>query len=276
MKLRDAARFFDKSVAKDAYTGMTAFRCQVEPVDLFRVEGTRIKLRNMSASPDITPPLRRVILIGSQRYIMSDSSQDDWEGEALRLRFVLQGADHLVEMRTIAQVLADTPGTSAYASIDFNKYSTDERDNSDFHAQYHIFFAGSESVAENTILTTGSDAYLVRNSYRTPAGIVDALSNKLDAPVVDTATFKVVAYDPITDTNTETATTVRCVRVRWQDHFAYLSQGSADYERGDIQAFVPLSVTPKAGDTLTLADGAWRIVSTLALTDYRSLHLRRA
>lgn len=276
MKLKDAARFFDKTVAKDAYTGLTAFRCQIEPLDMYRTEGTRIKVRNMSAAPGVVVPTRRVILVGSQRYLVSDSSTDEWEGEALRLRFVLQGADHEIQIRTIAQVLADTAGITAYASIDFNKYSTDERDNSDFHAQYHIFFGGAETVPENAIISTGTDHYLVRNSYLTPAGLIDALSNKLDAPVADTATFKVRAYDPITDTYTDTANAVRCVRVRWQDHFAYLSQGSADYERGDIQAFVPLSVTPKAGDTLTLADGTWHIVSSLALPEYHSLHLRRA
>lgn len=275
MKLKDAARFFDKTIAKDAYTGLTAFRCQIDPLDLYRVEGVRVKIRSMSAAPGIVVPLRRVILVGSQRYLMSDSSADEWGAETLRLRFVLQGADHEIQIRTIAQVLADTAGVSAFASIDFNKYGTDERDNSDFHAQYHIFFGGAEVVPENAILSSGADHYLVRNSYRTPAGLVDALSNKLDAPVADAATFKVRAYDPITDTYTDTANTVRCVRVRWQDHFAYLSQGSTEYERGDIQAFVPLSVTPKAGDTLTLADGAWRIVSSLALPEYHSLHLRR-
>lgn len=274
MRLKDVSKFFDKTTARDAY-GSTTFKCQIEPLDMYRTEGTRIKIRNMSTAPEVTIPARNVITIDGQNYLVSDGSKDHWNDTALRTRYVLQGADHLVSIRTIAQLLANTAGTDAYASIDFNKYSTDERDSSEYHPQYHIFFGGGETVPENAVLTTATGFYLVRNAYRTPAGLIDALSNQLDSPVTDAATFASRTYDPITDTYSDASSTVRCVRVRWQDSFAYLSQGSTKYERGDVQAFVPLSVTPKAGDKITLADGTWTILSVVT-SEYHSLHLRRA
>lgn len=275
MKLKNAAKAFDRTTAVDAYNSFYSFRCQVEPLDMYRTEGTRIKVRNMSTAPDVTIPERRVIMFDGQAYLVSDSSYDYWGKEKIRARYVIQGADDVVEIRTITQILGSVAGVQAWASIDFNKYSTDERDSADYHPQYHIFF-GKEVVPENAIVTTSTRSFLVKNSFTAPSGFVDALCNELDSPVIDAATFKVRTYNPITDSSTESSSTVRCIRVRWQDHFAYLSQGSQKYERGDMVVFVPLSVTPKSNDVIELGDGPWRVLASVDFGGYRSLHVRRA
>lgn len=275
MKLKNVSKFFDKTKAVDAYNSSYSLKCQVEPLDMYRTEGTRIKIRNMSTAPEVVIPVRRVIKIDSQAYLVSDSSADHWAGDTIRNRYVLQGADYVVEIRTIAQVLADAPGVQAWASIDFNKYSTDERDSADYHPQYHIFL-GEDTAAEHTIIHTTERTYLVKNSYKTPSGLYDAICNELDDPVIDAATFKVRTYNPITDSFTDSSSTIRCIRLRWQDYFTYLSQGSEKFERGDIQVLVPSSVTPKAADVIDMSDGQWRVLSVVDGTGYRSLHMRRA
>ena len=275
MKLKSVSKFFDKTKAVDAYNALYSFKCQVEPLDMYRTEGTRIKIRNMSTAPEVVIPVRRVIKIDDQAYIVSDSSLDHWSGEAIRSRYVLQGADHVVEIRTIAQVLENVPGVQAFASIDFNKYGTDERDSSEYHPQYHIYF-GKETVEEDYIVHTTERTYLVKNSYKTPSGLYDAICNELDDPVIDAATFKVRTYNPITDSFTESSSTIRCIRIRWQDKFTYLSQGSEKFERGDIQVLVPSSVTPKAADVIDMSDGQWRVLSVVDGAGYRTLHMRRA
>lgn len=275
MKLKNAAKAFDRTTAVDAYNTFSSFKCQVEPLDMYRTEGTRIKIRNMSTAPDVKIPVRRAIMFDGQAYLVSDTSYDYWGNEKIRARYVIQGADYVVEIRTIPQILGAVAGVQAFASIDFSKYSTDERDNSDYHPQYHIFF-GREEVPEDAIVSTSTRCFLVKNSYTTPSGLVDALCNELDSPVIDAATFKVRTYNPITDSSMESSSTVRCIRVRWQDHFTYLSQGSQKYERGDMVVFVPLSVTPKPSDLIELGDGAWKVLASVDFGGYRSLHVRRA
>lgn len=274
MKLKNVSKFFDKTKAADAYNSRYSFKCQVEPLDMYRTEGTRIKIRNMSTAPEVVIPVRRVIKIDDQAYIVSDSSLDHWSGEAIRSRYVLQGADHVVEIRTIAQVLENVPGVQAFASIDFNKYGTDERDSSEYHPQYHIYF-GKETVEEDYIVHTTSSNYLVKNSYLTPAGIVDALANELDDPVVQVTVSTGRTYDPVTDSYTATASSVRAVLVRWQEYFEYLTQGSTKYERGDAQLFVLPSVHAKAGDTVSISGEDFKVLSHLDRTGYRALHIRR-
>lgn len=276
MKLKNVSRFFDKTVAKDAYNALSKIKCQIEPLDLFKLDGTRIKMRGLSTAPDVVMPARGVIVIDNQPYLVSDASADQWAGDSVRLRYVIQGADQLAEIRTIPEILADTAGTLAYTSINFNRYGTDERDSSEYHANYHIFFAGTETVVENNIISAGGRFYLVKNANQSTSGLIDALSNEIDSPVIDTATFTAKTYNPVTDSYTDTPSIVRCVRVRWQEHFTYLSQGSAKYERGDTQVFLPLSVTPKAGDTVTLSDGTFTVLSVLTVGGYKSAHLRRA
>ena len=274
MKLKNVSKFFDKTKAVDAYNSLYSFKCQVEPLDMYRTEGTRIKIRNMSTAPGVTIPARRVIKIDDQAYIVSDSSLDHWSGEAIRSRYVLQGADYVVEIRTIAQVLEDVAGVQAFASIDFNKYGTDERDSADYHPQYHIFL-GEGAANEHSIIHTTERTYLVKNSYKTPSGLYDAICNELDDPVIDAVTFKSRTYIPITDSFTESSSTTRCIRIRWQDKFTYLSQGSEKFERGDIQVLVPSSVTPKAADVVELSDGPWRVLSVVDGVGCRALHMRR-
>lgn len=276
MKLSTASRWFDKTIASDAYSPTVTFRCQLEPFDYVKVEGSAVKRRVMSTAVNAVLPARRTINIGGQVYLVGDTSRDHWNGEPLRDRYVLQGADDLVHIRSIGQVLANSAGTYAYASVDFNKYSTDERDNSNYHPQYHLFFGRSEAVPGGCVLEFSGRWFLVKNSYVTMAGLVDALSNELESPLTASATFKGRTYNPVTDTYTDTPTTVRSMRVRWQDQFAYRSMDTQDYERGDAELFVPLSVTPKAGDRVTLADGGWKVVSVQTKVDHHSLHVRPA
>ena len=274
MKLKNVSKFFDKTKAVDAYNSSYSFKCQVEPLDMYRTEGTRIKIRNMSTAPEVVIPARRVIKIDDQAYIVSDSSLDHWSGEAIRSRYVLQGADHVVEIRTVAQVLENVPGVQAFASIDFNKYGTDERDSSEYHPQYQIYF-GKETVGEDVLIHTVDRNYLVKNSYLTPAGIVDALANELDDPVVQVTVSTGRSYNPVTDSYTATTVSVRAVLVRWQEYFEYLTQGSTKYERGDAQLFVLPAVQAKAGDTVSIGGEDFRVLSHLDRSGYRSLHIRR-
>ena len=275
MRLARAARFGDTVTAQDAY-GTDTFKCQLAPLDMFRVEGVRIKVKQLSTGPDVVMPARGAVRIDTQVYIISHGSPDFWKGDCVRRNYVTQAADGLATIISIADALADAAGTQAYAAAEFSRYLPEAGDSSKLPPQYEMFLAETESVPADTLISLNSKWYLVKESYQSASGVRVALANILDEPLFETVTFGSRTYDPITDTNTGSPATVKIMRVKWTEHYTYLSIGSETYERGDQQVFMPKSVSPKASDTLTLSDGTWRVLAVQNEDTRWSCHVRRA
>jgi len=274
VKLHNVAKKFDKTVASDAYTPATTFKCQLDPLTLFSVDGTAVKRRQLSTAPDVSIPSRRAIQIGSQVYVIGDVSPDYHNGTPIRNNYVIQGADHLAQLNTIAAELAGTARTTSWASLDYNKHITDQRDSADYQAQYMLFFGKGESIPELVYLN--SKWYLKMIGYESVSGIQSVLANELAEPAFETITYTNRTYVPATDTWTETTSSVKIFRVRWTEYFRYLTKASENYERGDMQVFVLKSAaTPKVSDKLTLSDGVWTILSMQDEGLTWSLHARR-
>ena len=151
----------------------------------------------------------------------------------------------------------------------------DADNNSKYPPQYQVFLAGTESAPSDSLIKLNSRWFLVKQSYLSTSGLRVALANELEEPTFETISFGSKTYDPITDTSGTSSSTVKILRVKWSEHFTYLSQGSENYQRGDQQIFVPKTVTPKPSDTLTLSDGVWRILSVQNEATW-SCHARRA
>jgi hypothetical protein len=278
MRLKKAATRFDKTKAEDAYNSAVGFMCQLAPLDLYKIDGTAVKRRQMSTGTDITMPPRSVIRIDGQPYLVGSDSPDFWRGERIRNNYVLQGADHTANLYSIAQALANTAPATAYASLDFNKNMTDERDSSEYHSQYNIFFGGGEPVLEGGLINIGSRWFYVKNAYISVSGLLVTLTSELDPPLFETINYGSRTYVPATDTYTATTTSVKVMRVRWQEHFSRLSKSTEKHENGDAQLFVLKSAmaTAKPSDTLALSDGTWRVLAVQDEGTVLSLHVRRA
>lgn len=275
MRLSKAAKYFDTSLAIDAYLNTGKIRCQLEPLDMYRTEGTRIKVRNLSTAPGVAIPSRRAIRLAGQVYLVSDPSIDEWNGKPVRVRYVLQGADEVFSIQTVAQALSGVVGRSAYGSLEFGKYLLDERDSSDYRPQYNIFFSGTETIHESQILSGGGKSFLVRNSYITPAGLVNTLVNELDSPLLKSASWASNVYDPVLDRYNSTINTTAVIRIRWHEHFENLSQGTSKYEKGDAQLLVPEAVSFTSSDVLEIEEESWRVLSIQIHGGYQTLHVRR-
>lgn len=276
MRLKNVAKFFDRTRCKDAHSSYT-FMGQLEPYDYYKLDGASVKRRMLSTAAGVTIPTRRVIDIDGQKYIVGDSSPDHWENEVIRVRYVLQGADWLATVRTLAQALANSGGFTAYASRDWNKDTTDSRDSAERIHQYRIFFGVNEDVPNVAVIEFNNRVYFVQAVHRALGGFVNVLSNEVQGSAFETINFQTRTYVPITDTYTTTATSVRVLRLRWQEAFKYLSQGSTEFERGDsiVMMLKAGSPTPKPSDVLPLSDGNHRVMSILDEGAYYSLHVRR-
>lgn len=276
MKLRQASRYFDRSKFTDAYDEKVRLRAQLDPLDYYKIDGATVKRRVMSTDPSVTMPLRHTLRIDDQVFITGDVAVDYWLGKPVRHRYVLQGADDLAVLRTIAEVLADASGTEAYTSKVWSKYETDSRVSSDYINEYHLYFAAGEPLLERQIILCDEAWYFVRGVHQAQSGLLDCITHRLPADPREDVEFHTRSYDPVTDVTASVTTTVASVTLRWQDDFQYLSLGSTDYERGDAQVWVLASAVPapKSGDLVELAGKPHRVLSTRVEGTCHSLHVR--
>ncbi len=275
MRLLDAARRFDRTTATDAYSAAT-FKCQFEVLAYSKIDGVAVKKRQISTASSVTIPARRVVTIHGQTYLVGHGAPDFWDDEIIRLNYVVQGADGLANLTTIADELAGTAPGTAYAALAFAKYLPDAEDSSKYPPQYQVFLSGTESAPADSLIYLNSVWYLVKESYVSTSGLRVSLANVVDSPNFEMATFTSRVYAPLTDTYVDTPSAIKVFRIKWAEHFEYLSKATEQYERGDLTVMMLKAVTPDPPDTLTLSDGVWRILSAQDEGLTWNCHARRA
>jgi len=275
MRLLDAARRFDKTTATDAYSA-TTFKCQFEVLAYSKIDGVAVKKRQISTASSVTIPARRVVTIHGQTYLVGHGAPDFWNDDTIRLNYVVQGADGLANLTTIADELAGTAPGTAYAALAFAKYLPDAEDSSKYPPQYQVFLSGTESAPADSLIYLNSVWYLVKESYVSTSGLRVSLANVVESPNFEMAAFTSRVYAPLTDTYVDTPSAIKVFRIKWAEHFEYLSKATEQYERGDLTVMMLKAVTPDPPDTLTLSDGVWRILSAQDEGLTWNCHARRA
>lgn len=265
MRLCDAANAFNDMVCSDGYSGVRLFLGQLGLFDDTKRDSEVAGRRIISLAPSVVPPVRRVIAAAGTRFILGHGNSDDYRGITIRIGYVAQEATYLAQVRTLEQVCRNQSGFTAYAGRAWVKDLAYSEQDSNKVPEYHFHFALSEPVVPDLLVLFENRLNLVRAVNYGVGGTLVATCDQMDEPVVETASVLVGTYDPITDTTTGSPVSVRVVRMRWQSLFAYKTSIAPKFGPGDIQIAVAKSdVTMKAGATLTLSDGAWKIESALS------------
>lgn len=277
MRLHAAAKRFDDTLAADAYNPSVTFMCQFEAMSFSKIDGVAIRKRQISVEPSTLVPPRGAITIHGETYLVGHAAPDYWRNKVIRKTLVIQGADGVSAILSIADALGNLPGASAYASAVFSKYGTDERADSHFRPQYQLFFAGCEHIESGQLVHLNADWFLVKEAYLSTSGLVIALANRVDGSVFETGLRSVNDYDPLTDTYASTTVGLNVFRVIWTEDFAYATLAQETYVRGDQTMHVLKSAWPdvKPSDSMTLSDGRWRVLAVEDKGLTFALHMRR-
>ena len=277
MDLRVAAVWFDQTMCVDAY-GTDSFVAQLEPLDYYKLDGASVKRRIMSTGPDVVLPSRMTIRIDDQVYLVGDKTPEHFQGNLIRNRYVMSGADSLVTVRSPAQVLQQAGGAEVWATLVFNKVQTDERFSSLPVAEFRVFLGSSETINEHDIVLDGQFAYLVIAPYKSDSGLISGVALRLEHAVPEAAMYVTKTYEPVSDTNVETIVPTSVLRSRWSYDFAYLSSGTPKYEHGDMTMLGLSSVFSgvKNNDIIECAGERWYVVTSSTHGDVIRMHVRRA
>lgn len=276
MRLHQAATRFDDSDLYDAYTSTFIGKAQLDPTDIFKLDGASVRRRVMSVAPSVRPPTRQAVRLGTDHYLVGEPSTDEWRGTPIRVKYVLHQTPGLATVKTIAEALADAPGRSMYASREWNKDVPDAQTSSRYFNDYHIFVAKAETVAPYDLLWVDGQWHICHAVHPSLSGFQDAVSHEILGPVFETVTVSNQTYDPLSDSYSTTPVSLKLLRLRWQEQYAYLTPAQTKYEAGDETVMVLQSAwAAKASDTLLLSDGRWRVLDVQDRGPTLALHVRR-
>jgi hypothetical protein len=265
MRLMQAAKFFDKTVCKDAY-GLGTFLGQLDLYDDSKRDGLTVERRILSTAPDVVLPARRTIQIEGESWIIGFKNVDTFQGAAIRHKYVIHRAATLGTIQTPKQKLT-TGGVSLYSSAVWLKDAKEVATSSRLYSFMNTFFALSETVVPGDILTLGADSYRIRNVYESAAGVKIGEANIMPSNTKTTASYKALSaqvYNAATDSyGVIIPTTIDILWERFQDSYVYESQAAPTYEVGDMLIVVQKSIiaSPRAADEVTIQGELWKVVS---------------
>lgn len=276
MDLRSAATWFDQTVCEDAY-GTDTFYAQLEPLDYYKLDGASVKRRIMSTGPGVTLPARMTIRIDGQVYLVGDRTPEHFQGDLVRNRYVMSGADSQVTVRSTEQALNESGGSSVWATLVFAKIQTDERFSSLPVAEFRVFLGPQEVLKEHDIVIDGSDAYLVVAPYKSDSGLISGVALRLETAVPEHAVYWTNSYNPVTDTNTESGTNAKVIRLRWSQDFRFMTMGTPKYEHGDMTMLGLSSIfsAVKQNQRITCGGAEWSVLTSENIGAVTRMHVRR-
>lgn len=274
MRLHDVANVFNNLSMYDGYTGVLLGKGQLDPWDGNKRDGVMGERRTISLDPVEAIPFRRVAACANTRFIIGKGSSDDFRGTIIRTGYVAHEATYLSQIRTIEQVCLGQAGFTAWAARLWLNNVSETSESSTLTSGNSAYFAVTEAITPNLIITLDGRLNIVRNTDVGATGTLVANCEEMAEPSVESTVLVSGTYDPISDTVQASPVTVTVVRMRWQSLFTYSSSAAPKFQAGDIQlAVAKAAATVSAGATLTLSDGPWRVESVV---DEGSVWLCRA
>lgn len=277
MDLHDAATFFDTDPVYDSYTGAYLFTAQSASFDDSSSDGATNRRRVLSTGPDVTIPARRVVSLYGDHWLVGTGTPDGFVGSVIRRYYTTKRATGQLAQLTPAQALAASAGVSAYAQKMYFKDVVNAVTDSEYDAQWNIFFAPDEPASKGYFLRdVAGRLYRVRNDYLPTEGLRICQCDELDTDAVQSCVFNTGSENPVTEVVTAGTTTVTGIQVDMSKFYRFRHVSDARVQPGDVALFLPVSITLKQGLTFTMAGVRWQVMVAQFEMDAQVAHVRRA
>lgn len=275
MKLSKAAQMFNKTKFFDAYTGEKLGVGQLDVYDDSKRDGLTAQRRVFEVAPGLAMPGRMAIEFHGYQWLVGVVEPDSYRGEIIREKYVLHQSEGLAQTSTLKQTLNGSAPHKAYAARVWTKTTAEVEISSGKFNQLQIFFSRAEDIKTDMLIKVGDKTHTVLSVHPASAGHLAAVAEELNEGAVTVGTVTTKGdWDHNTESYPEVTVSVPLVKLRWQSDFAYLSQATEDFKRGDMQV-----VTLEAhgtGTGININDEAWKVMASQPRNDVHYLHLRRA
>lgn len=275
MNLKKAIQRFGTEEFSDLYGVSNNFYGRISVFNEVTNSGEASRRRILETLPDVVIPSSRAISGNGENYIVGYANLDEWRGEVIRHKYPVLPVGSTTKLSSILQVItANIPTTTYYGYLSFRREVSLELQESEKVNSFNFFFPNNTSVSKDSVIIHGSSNYYkVRDiPYVDNAGFLVADVLLLDTPVQTLTFTSKGAYDPITDTESTSATeSVTCFIEEAYLTYIHTSERFQKLEPGDKSITIKPTVTPKAGDTI----GGYTILSVETVNTTFNCHCRR-
>lgn len=282
MKLKNAAKYFDRDFVYDAYTGVLLFRGQFSSFEGSNPDGSFNRRRTVSVAPEVEPAPRRAVSVLADVWIMGEFVTDGFNGRSIRKNASAKEATDLFTILTPGQAaLRDAIGNAyAYGHRDYLKATVNTSTESAYNPQYEVFFSITETIPEGSFLRSDKSYLHVRSVQFANEGywvaLADQITNTNNPGSAEVEVETTGAYDPITETSSPGIVTTGLLIDMYQ-LYDYHTEADPRNEPGDMSLIVAQSaMTPIAGQELLIDGVKWRNISYTPYGDAWNIHIRRA
>jgi len=274
VKLSNAARFFNRTPFYDAYTDDALGVGQLDVYTEATRDGLTTQRRILEVTPGTKMPDRGAIRFHDTNWLIGTHAIDSFNGSVIREKHVLHQAEGPANITTLRQTLEGALPHEAFAARVWVKTTSQVEISSNKFNQVQVFLSATESIQTDMLIAIGGKLYTVMETYRATAGHLVALCEELDDGAVAVGVVEQRGpWDHITETYPTVSIPTKLVLLRWQSDFAYLSQSTPDFERGDMQA--ACLVEQPNGTLINLDGDNWRVQACQPRNSVYYLHLRR-
>lgn len=267
MKLSRAASFFNRTEFVDAYSGALVALGQLQPYTDNTRDSATAQRRTASLGPGFARPLRGVVSILGDRYVMGNAHTDVHRGEAMRSQVTLHLADLDLELLTFAKACTGAAGRHVWGNTVFVKDAAFTEQTSELTPIYQGALAAVELDQAFDMVRAGQRLYLVRSVMVGAAGIGETVMEELVPEAVQAVTVHKVTFDQVAGQGAQVDLPATAIFVRWQALFRYGSAVSPRYSADSRMALLSSSIGVKVGDLMTNAFGTKTRVTSVTQRD---------
>lgn len=279
MKLKNAAKYFDRDSVYDAYTGAYLFKAQFSTFEGSSPDGSFNRRRTVSVAPEVVPAPRRAVTVQGITWIMGELLADGFNDKPIRASSSAKEATGLYTLLTPAQAaLRDLTGiTKAYAHAEPLKETVNTLTNSAYSPQFEVAFGITESPRAGLFLRTATHHLHIRSVHRASEGYWIAIADEIGNASVncEVAVQFGGAFDPVTETYGAGVATTGILLDMYK-LYAYATQADELNKPGDQTLVVAKSaITPQAGAPLTIGTAPYKVIRFTDYADAWNIQVRR-
>jgi hypothetical protein len=278
MDLIDASSYFDQDIVRDGYTNQMLFWGHTLPHDDHTSSGATVRRRTLVTEPGTQAPLRRVIQVNDEYWLVGNNNPDSFQGEIVRRNYGLKKSSGLASLLSPAEACLAAPGLKLHIQREYFRDVTDTQTSSEWDVMWNVFIPFNEPAAKGMFLRLGTSIMRIRNLYQSVDEFQVAEADELDVDAFQSLEFiKKSKPNLVTGKQETESIRVTGIQIDFPKSYSFRLESEAKGEPGDRAVIVAKqSITPGVGGVFTMQGANWRVLSTVSSGDSWMLHVRRA